>query len=350
MEVYLKSMRYLIGNIWNNLTSSVSSNRIDGVELKTESSKPYKLHYKTYSRGNGWLPYVTSLENDYAGLPNSAIEAVQISVSDTNGIYLDSNYVVMYRVYMNESWLPWVSNANAIIMHSIKSKYRLPGTLDTVSPDAGLAGSGSNITRIEIRIFEGEVEASNGGNTPPPSKGQIKVFIDPGHGGSDPGAIGNGLNEKDINLSIAKKIGNLLNSKGISIEYSRASDVYVSLDDRAKQANNWGGSLFISIHTNASDSSVSGTESYTYPSADTNNKILSGNISKAIATTFKIPNRGHKEADFAVLRLTNMNAILVETSFISNAIDSSLLKNRQDDFATIITNEILRYFNFINIG
>jgi N-acetylmuramoyl-L-alanine amidase len=349
VEVQLSSMKYLVGNKWSKLVGGVSESRIDGIDLKTPSSKPYMLHYRTYTKEKGWLPYVTSLENDYAGFPNLAMEALQIKVSDISGNFLDSDYVVMYRTYNNGNWLPWVSNANPAIMNNIKSKYNLPGTLDTSGSDAGLPGSGSNVNRIEIRVFEGEFDGSDdrsygSGTALPPVGGLRKVFIDAGHGGSDPGAVGNGLNESDVVLSISKKLGSILTLEGISVAYSRTSDTYVSLEGRAEQANNWGSTLFVSIHANAAVSSAFGTECYTYPNTDDKNKELSRNVSEAIANKFGISNRGHKEEDFAVLRLTNMPAILVETAFISNANDADLLRSKQDDFATTIANEILNYF------
>lgn len=181
--------------------------------------------------------------------------------------------------------------------------------------------------------------SSSGSGTLP--GGSIKVFIDAGHGGTDPGAVGNGLKEKDIVLSIATKLGALLNGRGISIKYSRTTDTYLSLEERARLANAWGADLFVSIHANSTTSSVRGTECYTHPTANTATKTLSGNISRAIASKFGISNRGHKEANFAVLRLSNMPAILVETAFISNSSDASLLKNRQDDFVVAIANTIM---------
>ena len=185
--------------------------------------------------------------------------------------------------------------------------------------------------------------SSSGGGTLP--GGSIKVFIDAGHGGSDPGAVGNGLKEKNIVLNIATKLGALLNGREISIKYSRTNDTYLSLEDRARLANAWGADLFVSIHANSATSSVRGTECYTHPTANTATKTLSANISRSIASKFGIPNRGHKEANFAVLRLSNMPAILVETAFISNSSDANLLNTRQDDFANAIFNEILNYFN-----
>ena len=185
--------------------------------------------------------------------------------------------------------------------------------------------------------------SSSGSGTLP--GGSIKVFIDAGHGGTDPGAVGNGLKEKNIVLNIATKLGALLNGRGISIKYSRTTDTYLSLEERARLANAWGADLFVSIHANSATSSVRGTECYTHPTANTATKTLSANISRSIASKFGIPNRGHKEANFAVLRLSNMPAILVETAFISNSSDANLLNTRQDDFANAIFNEILNYFN-----
>ena len=168
-----------------------------------------------------------------------------------------------------------------------------------------------------------------------------KVFIDPGHGGTDPGASGNGLYEKEVVLSISKKVRNILISKGFEVELSRSTDQYVSLSDRATQANAWDADLFVSIHCNsATSSSANGTECYTYPTANTSTKSLSKNMASALASKLGLTNRGHKEANFAVLRLSNMPAILIETAFINNANDASKLKTRENDFASAIANQI----------
>ena len=93
------------------------------------------------------------------------------------------------------------------------------------------------------------------------------VVIDPGHGGRDPGAIGRKGKEKDINLSVALKLGKLIkgNCKDVHIVYTRQTDVFVGLDKRAQIANNAKADLFISIHTNsvARGRTVRGTETYT---------------------------------------------------------------------------------------
>ena len=93
------------------------------------------------------------------------------------------------------------------------------------------------------------------------------VVIDPGHGGRDPGAVGRKGKEKNINLNVALKLGNLIqaNHKDVRIVYTRQKDVFVTLDKRAQIANNAKADLFISIHTNsvARGRTVRGTETYT---------------------------------------------------------------------------------------
>lgn len=276
------------------------------------------VQYRVHTINGSWLPWVTD-RTDYAGILGTNIDGLQMQV---NGL---SNHNVNYRAYVGGRWLPWVT-----------------GTSDY----AGLYGQAIEAIQVEITSgSSGGSGGSDGGDVVlPPVTGGRKVFIDPGHGGIDPGAGGNGINEKDVVLSISKMVGNILTRKGVTVEYSRKTDVNVTLAGRAEMANNWGASLFVSIHANSNAGTpATGTECYTYPSTDSANKQLSANVAKAISNKLGLVNRGHKEADFAVLRLTNMPAILVETAFINNASDANLLKNRKADFAEAIANEILKY-------
>jgi N-acetylmuramoyl-L-alanine amidase len=79
----------------------------------------------------------------------------------------------------------------------------------------------------------------------------MKIFIDPGHGGSDSGAVANGIIEKVINLVVALKLEELLLKCGFDVKLSRTSDVYVGLTERCNMANAWGADYFISVHHNA---------------------------------------------------------------------------------------------------
>lgn len=89
------------------------------------------------------------------------------------------------------------------------------------------------------------------------------VMIDAGHGGKDPGAMANGVREKDINLRMAKILGRMLQDQGFEVHYTRTTDVFISLEERTARANAKDADLFISVHCNAySDSSIKGLEIY----------------------------------------------------------------------------------------
>ena len=169
-----------------------------------------------------------------------------------------------------------------------------------------------------------------------------KVFLDAGHGGKDPGALGNGLREKDINLSVALKIGDVLKSHGVDVGYSRTTDVFVELQDRTTMANNFGADVFVSIHCNAfHDSSAQGVETYSYPGSVSGRDLAKAIQDSIVASGVYTVNRGIKTANFAVLRQTNMPAALVELAFITNPQDADILRNRQDDLALAVAKGIL---------
>jgi len=80
----------------------------------------------------------------------------------------------------------------------------------------------------------------------------VKIYIDPGHGGNDPGAVANGLREKDLTLKIGLKLRDYLSGyENVQIRMSRTTDKTVSLSERTNDANKWGADLFVSIHINA---------------------------------------------------------------------------------------------------
>lgn len=95
----------------------------------------------------------------------------------------------------------------------------------------------------------------------------FKLYLDPGHGGTDSGAIGNGLLEKDLTLDIALRIRSLLlnNYENVDVKMSRETDVFVSLTERTNAANTWQANYFLSIHINSADSnSAKGYEDFIY--------------------------------------------------------------------------------------
>ncbi|MCU7737287.1 N-acetylmuramoyl-L-alanine amidase [Priestia megaterium] len=158
-----------------------------------------------------------------------------------------------------------------------------------------------------------------------------KIYLDAGHGGADAGAVGaNGLYEKNLVLKIQQYLISYLNStySDFTIKTTRTTDVFLSLSQRASQANSWGADAFMSIHVNAGGGT--GYEDYVYRSASNASKtfqsIVHGQVQPALLS-YNHPNRGRKSANYAVLRLTNMPAVLTEIAFIDNSTDAALLQN-----------------------
>lgn len=155
----------------------------------------------------------------------------------------------------------------------------------------------------------------------------VKIFIDPGHGGADPGSIGNGLQEKNVTLQIATRIRDILLAEynNVSIRMSRTGDQTVSLTERTNAANAWGADFYLSVHINSGGGT--GYEDYVYPGVGAPTTIYQKNIHEQIIKLVDFFDRGMKQANFHVLRETNMPAVLTENGFIDNANDAAKLKS-----------------------
>lgn len=154
------------------------------------------------------------------------------------------------------------------------------------------------------------------------------LVLDAGHGGKDPGAVGaNGLQEKECTLYIAQKCEEILKEQGIIVKQTRTDDSYIGLSERVQIANDDGAKCFISIHVNSADTkNAMGIEVYALAQGGEGEKLASIELKHLLDET-KLNNRGVKFANFAVLRETNMPAILVEIGFISNSNEEQLLRN-----------------------
>ena len=179
---------------------------------------------------------------------------------------------------------------------------------------------------------------------PPPIKGKRLVFIDPGHGGKDPGAIGlNGLQEKDIILSISQYVAQYLQQQGIQTMMARTSDYFVSLQGRTDMANRAGADLFVSIHANSMGSGrpdISGLEVYYF-----GDRGLADTIHRSILRTVNIEDRRVRKARFYVLRNSRMPSTLVEVGFVTGYDDAGKLTNPtyQQQMAQAIARGIIEY-------
>lgn len=223
------------------------------------------------------------------------------------------------------------------------------------------------------------------------------IVIDAGHGGKDPGAVGAKLKEKDINLRVALALGKLLEGEqDVNVVYTRKTDVFVELSERAHIANKNKADLFLSIHTNASagNKSVNGTETYTlgmhraasnlevakrensaimlekdyeqrYEGFDPKSAesyiifelmqdqhmkqsvSLAQRIQTQFATTAKRNNRGVHQAGFLVLHATSMPSVLVEVGYITTPSEEQYLATQTatDNLSRSLFNAIKQYRN-----
>lgn len=186
-----------------------------------------------------------------------------------------------------------------------------------------------------IHIDENTPATSPEVPTPPPAQDGVqpllgkRFYIDPGHGGKDPGACNTtlGLQEKVAALDIGHELGIMLAQKGAQVEFSRIdNNTYPSIGSRARAANAFDATAFISVHLNSAENKQArGVEVLVY-----SNKGVAGTLAKNVltpilsATGFK--DRGVKERpDLGVLSGTKMPAILVEVGFISDDEEAKLL-------------------------
>lgn len=213
------------------------------------------------------------------------------------------------------------------------------------------------------------------------NKRSFTLVIDAGHGGRDAGALGKRSKEKDINLNVALAFGRYVenNCPDVKVIYTRKTDVFIPLHERAAIANRNKADVFISIHTNsvASKKPVSGLETYTMGMRRSDEKLsaamrendvvliesdykqhysgfdprspesyiifdvlndanmvesveLAKSIQKHVCRTANRPNKGVKQDAFLVLRETSMPACLIELGYITTASEEAYLNNRQN--------------------
>lgn len=184
------------------------------------------------------------------------------------------------------------------------------------------------------------------------------IVIDPGHGGSDSGAVGpTGVMEKTVTLAVAKKVQAILEKSGARTIMTRTTDVDVyapndtaaqELQARCNVANfTPGAELFVSIHCNAfSNPAAGGMETYYYAPSDQGQR-LAALLNEEVEKAGGLLNRGVKTANFYVIKHTNVPASLIELGFVTNEREEQLLSSEsyQTTLAEAIARAIARYFS-----
>lgn len=169
------------------------------------------------------------------------------------------------------------------------------------------------------------------------------VVIDPGHGGSDPGAVYNGRKEKDDTLNLALAVGNILEENGINVVYTRTSDVYETPFTKATKGNEAGADFFISIHRNSSENpnEYNGTSTLIFDNSGIK-KEMAANINAELKKVGYNDLGTDLRPNLVVLKRTKMPAILVEAGFINSDKDNALFDEEFYDTANAIAEGILK--------
>ena len=208
----------------------------------------------------------------------------------------------------------------------------------------------NSIKRTYEKIKIQDLDISTLPNVP---YGKYKVVIDPGHGGSDPGAVGiNGLRETDIVLEVSKSVSEFLTNKGVKTILTRNFERTLDLQPRVTKANNSQANAFVSIHANATRGKrkdVNGLETYYY--SGYKGYSLAKNIQKQILIfSPQSPDRGVRRSRFYVIRKTSMPAALVEIGFVTGMYDADLLRQKayRDKMSFAIAKGILNYLRVSN--
>lgn len=169
-----------------------------------------------------------------------------------------------------------------------------------------------------------------------------KVTIDAGHGGSDPGAVYEGRQEKDDNLRLALAVGEILSKNGVEVMYTRVTDVYQSPLEKAQIANRAESDYFVSIHRNAMPvaGSASGIQSLVYEN-DGVAGLMAENINRDLVKTGFADLGIIERPGILVLRRTQMPAVLVEAGFLDNPGDNQQFDQNFDQIAQAIADGVL---------
>ena len=316
--------------------------RVEAIKVSLQNV-PFagNIVYKTHVQKDGWQGSVQNGQISGTIGQQKRLEAIEINLTGDMTKYYD----VYYRTHIqNHGWLGWSKNG-------MKS---------------GSEGIAKRIEAIEVKLVKKNTGSTVNEDTAFKEAEEKKViYLDAGHGGYESGAAYYGTEEKILNLSVAKKVESRLEKLGYTVIMSRNTDERITLIDRAKEANNSGADIFVSVHHNAMprNSSVTGIETYYYeydpnyqpqinkdmhnnPERVRKSAELASEIHEALIDNTSAIDRGIRRNTFAVLRETKMPAVLLELGYMSSPAEIAKLKTNsyQNRLADSVAEGIHNYF------
>ena len=258
--------------------------------------------YRVHVQDKGWTDWVKAGEVAGTVGEGKRIEAIEIKGKDVN-----------YRVHAeNIGWMDWATSGEMAGTTGGGLRIEAIQLIESAEPLAvDDTRAGINITPKPIPVPPIDPPK------PVQSLAGKAICLNPGHGGSDPGAVGD-IRESDANLRVVLTLGKLLTERGASVVYTRTSDVWMALSTRAAIANNANADLFISVHHNgASSPTAHGTETICYPGSTLGIKLATLTLN-GICNRLGTYRRGVIQRDDSDVTFTNMPAVIAEGFFVTN--------------------------------
>jgi N-acetylmuramoyl-L-alanine amidase len=249
----------------------------------------------------------------------------------------------------NTSTAPRITFPNNAIVSNVRSEVRNGSTVYTMTVGNRFDGYYLTVANDTLTLNLKRRPILQTGDKPLTG---ISILLDPGHGGTDTGAIGPlgaRLAEKHMNLALAYKLKAILESQGATVHLSRTGDTLPSLNDRVELSRRLRPDMFVSLHTNSVSESTNSSNIRGFESFFRNNigKGISDLMVSTIRTNPLYGNRTSKQSNFFVLRPTWTPSALIETGFISNVIEFSRLTCEEEQYklASLMASAIIRYFD-----
>lgn len=329
-----------IGPVTSGETLGVTgqSKRLEGLKVWLDelNGQDLNVFLRGHQQDVGWLDPVYNGALCGSIGQGKRLEAVQIQLTGADA----EKYDIHYQVHAeNIGWTNWAKNGE--LCGSEGGGLRIEA-IRIVLTKKGIdlnVDNPNKYIKFEPKPVAPVTPAAPTGNL----SGKI-ICINPGHGGSDPGACGP-LRESDMNLTVALRLGQLLAERGAQVVYTRTTDDHVYLSDRPTIANNAGADLFISIHHNgSSDPNASGTCAICYPGSDAGIRLATLCLN-GLYNRLGLRQRGLIQRDDSDVTYTDMPAVITEASFASCPADCALFNNGGAELeAQGILDGILAYY------
>lgn len=350
-SLFISHRSYIINTIFSSDTALVNSYKIektsagysifDIVFNKSVTYDVFELNDNFYIDINNLGDYNETLFKQMLKNTNIKIQALKISSDKTRFIIpmKDLNFA-----YANVE-----SNAKSIQLCFKDKPVNTPKQENEVLVSSNNSkNSNINVTYIPKEDNTKVMYNEKPKKSTPTISSMKKVVLDPGHGGSDSGAIGGGLYEKNLNLEVAKLVAEKLTKKNVYVYMTRSKDTTVSLEDRTNYSNEINPDIYVSIHTNSTvqeDSYGVETHYYKDDSYSLAQLIHSKFASAKNLKKWETKDRGVIKSRFYVINHTEAPSILIEMGFISNTQEREKLftKERQEQIANSIAEGILEY-------